>query len=63
MIHEGKRIKIHEARIAPDTEKPAETLFSQSGKLFLACGESTCLELTKVQLEGKKTVAGSLFLL
>jgi methionyl-tRNA formyltransferase len=63
MMHNGKRLKIHEARLAPDTDQPPGTLFSTPHGLFVACAQGTCLELMRIQQEGKKIVDGNLFLL
>lgn len=63
MMHAGKRMKIHEARVAPDTDQAPGTLFSTPHGLFIACAQGTCLELIRIQQEGKKSTAGKLFLL
>ncbi|MCC7357265.1 methionyl-tRNA formyltransferase [Candidatus Uhrbacteria bacterium] len=63
MMYKEKRLKIHEARVAPNTDQQAGTLFSTPHGLFVACAQGTCLELVCIQQEGKKNIEGKLFLL
>ena len=54
----GKRLKVLETRLAAGDGAPGEVLCA-AGKLTVACGEHTALELVRVQLEGKKPLTAA----
>jgi methionyl-tRNA formyltransferase len=61
----GKNLHIWMAQVDPSlTSRPGEpgTLFAESGKLLVACGQASRLELQEVQLEGRKRLAARDFL-
>jgi methionyl-tRNA formyltransferase len=56
----GKIVKVHETRIAPvsrTSAAPGTVLLADKQHLYVACGEGA-VELTTVQLEGRKPVRG-----
>jgi methionyl-tRNA formyltransferase len=61
----GKRLQIWAARPAAGSAQAASqpgTLEAQSGKLIIACGVGTRLEVTELQMEGRKRVSARDFL-
>ncbi len=54
----GKRLKVLETRLAAGDGAPGEVLCAE-GRLTVACGEHTALELVRVQLEGKKPMTAA----
>jgi methionyl-tRNA formyltransferase len=54
--HDGKRIKILDARHGASTQHSAGEIFVLDKHLFLACADGTSLELVTIQREGKKPV-------
>jgi methionyl-tRNA formyltransferase len=64
-IFRGKKFSVHRMRPAADGPTHGAspgTLLTENGRLFLACGQGTELELLEVQLEGKKRMAAADFL-
>jgi methionyl-tRNA formyltransferase len=59
--HAGKTVKVHRtlvAGVAPRAgSRPGEVVVADKSRLLVACGEG-CVELSIVQLEGKKPVRG-----
>jgi len=62
MDFEGKRLKILGASIRPNdaSHAPGER-FLWKKKPHVKCGRNTVLELTRIQLEGKKPMSGEEF--
>ena len=61
----GKRLQVWAARpgaAAPHGASPPGTLEAHEGKLFIACGGATRLEVEELQLEGRKRVSARDFL-
>lgn len=59
----GKLLHIWKARpTAISSQGPAGALATAHGKLTAICGDGAALELTEVQLEGKKRISGQDFL-
>lgn len=54
----GKRLKVLETRLAAGDGAPGEVLCAE-GRLTVACGGHTALELVRVQLEGKKPLTAA----
>ncbi len=54
----GKRLKVLETRLAAGGGAPGEVLCAE-GRLTVACGGHTALELVRVQLEGKKPMTAA----
>jgi len=54
--HDGKRVKILDARVGASTQHSAGEMFVLDKHLFLACADGTSLELVTVQREGKKPI-------
>ncbi|MCQ2440333.1 MAG: methionyl-tRNA formyltransferase [Clostridia bacterium] len=59
---EGKRVKVIESRVSQNTDKKCGTVINNDGTLIIACGNSTSLELIKVQPEGSKAMSVSQWL-
>ncbi len=59
----GHRFNVWRCRVA-EAESPAVpgTLFSHARRLYATCGAGTTLELTEIQLEGRKRVDAAAFL-
>ncbi len=59
----GKRLKLHRARVSGQTSTgdPGSVLV-KGGKLLVACGDGHCIELLEVQPEGKKRMDAAAFL-
>lgn len=59
----GKTLKIHSSVLSDKkgNTNPGEVIDS-NGKLIISCGDGNCIELTCVQLEGKKRMDVSAFL-
>lgn len=63
-----KRLKIIEAVLGADeqiniqTKKPGEFFKTTNKKMAAACGHNSCLEIQKLQLEGKQITSGDEFL-
>ena len=55
---EGKRVKVISADIA-EGEGKAGTVIDNNGKLVIACGNNTAIELKTVQPEGSKAMSAS----
>jgi methionyl-tRNA formyltransferase len=51
-----------EAPAAPDSAPPPGQLIVQGGRLYVACGQGTLLEVREVQLEGRKRIPARDFL-
>jgi methionyl-tRNA formyltransferase len=63
--HAGKRIIVHATRIAGAAQegKPGQVILADKARVLVACAESRCVELVRVQLEGKKPMgSGDWFL-
>ncbi len=60
----GKRLHLWAAAPAPTSRAalPAGTLLAVEGKLLIACGGNTLLEVRELQMEGKKRMAARDFL-
>ena len=63
----GKKLIVHRMQVAYADDYPAETadpgrIIVQGGRMIVACAQSTWLELTEVQLEGKKRLSAAEFL-
>lgn len=59
----GQRLQIWRCRPAPvETSFTPGVLFSEQHRLLAACGRGEALELSEVQLEGRKRVTGADFL-
>lgn len=61
----GKKLIVHESRVADapllaDSAQPG-TVVAASGRMLVQCGEGTVLELSQVQLEGKKRLNAAEF--
>lgn len=59
----GKTLKIHSSVLSKKkgNNNPGE-IVDTNGKLVVSCGDGNCVELTVVQLEGKKRMESSAFL-
>ncbi len=55
----GKRVKVHSAKISGNTNHCAGTVIDSNGKLVIACAEGTSLELLTVQPEGSKPMSAA----
>ncbi len=62
-VIDGKTLKIHSSVICDrkGNNNPGEVICS-AGKFIVCCGDNGCVELTSVQLEGKKRMDASSFL-
>jgi methionyl-tRNA formyltransferase len=59
----GQLFHIWKVRVASDALQGMPGLMSEmGGKLFVACGERTELELVEVQVEGRKRMSGAAFI-
>lgn len=58
----GRRIKIHRARIGASTRAPAGTWSAENGWPAVACGDGKTLMLERVQPEGRPPMDGASFL-
>ena len=60
----GKKLIVHRMSVAPEPRNTAEpgTIRVLDGRMLVACAQNTWLELTEVQLEGKKRVTAAEFL-
>ncbi|MBQ7900734.1 MAG: methionyl-tRNA formyltransferase, partial [Clostridia bacterium] len=63
--YDGKQLKIEKAVVSQKATKSAPGTVTDVSKtsFTVACGEGTCLEVTRVQLEGKKSMEVQSFLL
>ena len=59
MMHEGKRLKIHQVKLGPETTHKPGTIFLQHQHIYLACTNGTSLELIQIQKEGKTVQAAN----
>ncbi len=60
---EQKRVKIDQAQVSSAiTQKTVGTLYSESQKLYVACGDQTALEILSLQLEGKSKMTTAEFM-
>lgn len=50
---DGKRLKVFKTMVSGYTELPAATVIESDGRLVVACGDNTSIELCEVQPEGK----------
>ncbi len=59
----GKTLKLHSSFLSDKkgNNKPGEVI-ENSNKLVVACGDNKCVEITELQLEGKKRMSASAFL-
>ena len=55
---EGKRVKVISANVVNGSGE-AGTVIDNNGKLVIACGDNSALELTTVQAEGSKVMSAS----
>lgn len=60
---QGKMLKIYKTRLLPDNGGIPGKALEVNGSFIVCCGDNTALELAEVQLEGKKRMSGSDFLL
>lgn len=58
----GRRLQLWRARLGANLAGPPGRLEARQGRLLVACGEETSLELLEVQVEGKKRMPGADFL-
>ena len=60
----GKKLTLHRLRPAPQLslKRPSGELLAEQGRLYVAAGSSTWVELLEVQLEGKKRLPVADFL-
>lgn len=60
----GKNIKIHETRLTSATaDAKAGEVVDNDSKLLVCCGDGSVIEITQLQLEGKKRMDAKSFLL
>ncbi len=59
----GKTLKLHSSVLSDkkSNNKPGEVIVSD-GRFFVCCGDGNCIELTCIQLEGKKRMDSASFL-
>ncbi len=58
--YSGKKINLYRSRIGPDIQLAPGELLIDDGRLLAGCGQGT-VELTEVQMPGKKRVSGKEF--
>ncbi len=58
--YSGKKINLYRSRIGPDIQLAPGELLIDDGRLLAGCGQGT-VELTEVQMPGKKKVSGKEF--
>jgi len=58
----AKTVKIHASACAPEQSGTPGTVLESAGKLVIACGENTALELLTLQPEGKKAMSAAQYL-
>ncbi len=59
----GKKLIVHGMRVETESQAPAEgSLMVDAERLLVGCGASTVLELTEVQMEGKRKMTAAEFL-
>lgn len=59
---DGKNIKIHQTVLSEVQGNNAGEVVDSNGKLIVSCGDGKCIEILKVQLEGKKSMDTKAFL-
>ena len=60
---DGTMLKLHKSTLTNDKrEKPAGTVVQSKDRLLVCCGDGQCIELSEVQLVGKKRMAAADFL-
>ncbi|CAM3754936.1 methionyl-tRNA formyltransferase [Alkalicoccus chagannorensis] len=61
---DGRRIKIHQAEVSPETteREPGTVAKAAPEELLIACGNGTCLQLISLQPAGKKQMDAAAFL-
>ena len=60
---DGTMLKLHKSTLTNDkSEKPAGTVVQSKDRLLVCCGDGQCIELSEVQLVGKKRMAAADFL-
>jgi methionyl-tRNA formyltransferase len=57
----GKKLAVLEAKASDEYKQSPGRIDVTGGRMLVACGESTALELISVQLEGKKATSGAEF--
>lgn len=59
----GKTLKLHSSVLSEKKgNNIAGEVIDNNGKLIVACGDNNCIEITELQLEGKKRMTASTFL-
>lgn len=58
----GRKLIAHSMRPAPEISGTPGTLIVEAGRLFIPCVDSRSVELTEVQVEGKRRMAAAEFL-
>jgi methionyl-tRNA formyltransferase len=60
----GRKFSVERMRLVSSLDRQAEPglLVAQAGRLYLACGEQSWVELVEVQLEGKRSMSAAEFL-
>ena len=58
----GKKLAVLEAKISKKSKASPGTVDVESGRVLVACGQDTTIELLSVQLEGKKPTTAAEFI-
>ena len=58
----GKTVKVYESALAGATDAPAGTVIDSAGRLVIACGNGSAVELRTLQPQGKKQMTAAQFL-
>lgn len=61
-VFENTRFKLWETAVSGKTDNTPGTVIESNGKLVVACGENTSIELLKIQPEGKNKMSASDYL-
>lgn len=60
--YEGRRFKVYSATVSEKTAKEPGTLFYEKGRILIACGNSTALEIEEICPDGSKKMNSASFI-